>query len=108
MVLRVNVHCFKCMEYFFKKSLLFAVLFKGYLPLQYVIEVRIMPWDPKDSRNTNAVGLMKAQPIHEDECGNVYIRRGSCTTLASIDGAHGVGDRNLLFDTAELLLCCVQ
>lgn len=57
----------------------------GYLPLQYVIEVHIMPWDSKDPRNTNAVGVMKAQPIHEDECGNVYIRRGSCTTLLKIE-----------------------
>jgi len=57
---------------------------EGLVPMLYVVEVRLAKWDPMDRRNKNGVGLIKAHPFHEDECGNVYIRRDACTTLVLI------------------------
>jgi hypothetical protein len=44
---------------------------------EYVVEIRIDEWNPMDKRNLHAVGLMRTHPMHEDENGNIYMRRDS-------------------------------
>lgn len=64
---------------------------QGLLSPAYVIEVVIHPWNAEDSRNQNAMGLMKMYPIHQDEEGHVYMRRAaSCVAYSALDILHHV------------------
>ncbi|KAK3085449.1 hypothetical protein FSP39_003502 [Pinctada imbricata] len=49
----------------------------GLIATDYVVEIKIKPWDPNDVRNQDVAcgSLAKVHPYHEDEEGNVYFRR---------------------------------
>ena len=46
------------------------------MPTDYIIEIQIKKWNPKDPRNDDGCGsIINLHPIHEDEEGNCYFRR---------------------------------
>ena len=47
---------------------------QGIMNASYITEIEIMPWNPKDTRNENAIGVLKAPSVHEFPDGSVYMR----------------------------------
>ena len=64
----------------------YITFFQGAVVPLFVIEISILPWNPEDPLNGNAVGEMKAYPIHEDETGAVYMRRQASLKQVTITG----------------------
>ena len=46
------------------------------MPTDYIIEIQIKKWNPKDPRNDDGCGsVINLHPVHEDEEANCYFRR---------------------------------
>jgi len=45
------------------------------IPMQYICEITIKPFDREDIRNKNASGKLKIHPIHQDERGRTFMRK---------------------------------
>ncbi|XP_048254713.1 uncharacterized protein LOC124142586 isoform X1 [Haliotis rufescens] len=73
---RHRAHVFRSHHYCWCDKDAVAQINMGVLSPDYVIEITIKPWDPADPRSTDGVGtVVNLHPIHEDEEGNVYMRR---------------------------------
>ena len=82
----------------------YCILTQGVLFSDYVIEVRILPWDPEKDYKGGLGKFIKLQPIHADEEGKVYFRRQA--SLVQVDISISLNDHlffNHLLDLNVLI-----
>ncbi|XP_046550526.1 uncharacterized protein LOC124260293 [Haliotis rubra] len=83
---RHRAHEFRTHHYCWCDKDYVAQLNMGVLSPDYVVEITIKPWDPDDPSNTDGVGMVvNLHPMHEDEEGNVYMRRQASTVKYSLN-----------------------
>ena len=83
-------------------SILIIYLSQGTVPMSYIAEVYVKPWDPSDPRNQGLICTnTPIHPVHEDEEGNVYFRKQASVTSVS----HGLSQQGawVLFWTPKPL-----
>jgi len=95
-VLRTHTYCWCDKE-------LMAENDAGICMPEYIIEIHVHKWNPKDKRNRHGVGQLKTYPIHEDENGNVYMRRDSSVIQCTADDLKGIATNTVMTYYKEII-----
>jgi len=72
---RRQPHRFRTPHYCWCDKDMMAQYNQGILVSDYVIEFKILPWDPEKDYSGSLGSIMKLNPIHADEEGQIYFRR---------------------------------